>query len=81
VQADAEGDEMLRYSNNKQSKTFKKEEMGNPSIYYLTSINDSLLQVIWGKLVCEILSKDWEAIWPQWMLSRLPWSPWFLPTK
>jgi translation initiation factor 3 subunit E len=63
AQANAEDDEMLGYSNNKQSKNNndEKEEIGNPTIYYLTSVNDGLLQVLWGKLACEILSKDWEA--------------------
>jgi hypothetical protein len=60
----------------------EKEEIGNPSIYYLTSINDSLLQVLWGKLAREILSKDWEAAFPSlWMPSSLEWSPWCLPTR
>merc|ERR1719491_876727 len=27
-----------------------EEKMGNPSMYYLTSIDTSLLQVLWGKL-------------------------------
>jgi len=37
-----------------------EEKMGNPSMYYLTSIDTSLLQVLWGKLSCEILVEDWE---------------------
>jgi len=33
---------------------------GNPNMYYLTSIDTTLLQVLWGKLSCEILVEDWE---------------------
>jgi translation initiation factor 3 subunit E len=29
-------------------------------MYYLTSIDTSLLHVLWGKLSCEILVEDWE---------------------
>mmetsp|Transcript_31129 Transcript_31129/g.45711 ORF Transcript_31129/g.45711 Transcript_31129/m.45711 type:complete len:517 (-) Transcript_31129:46-1596(-) len=33
---------------------------GNAAMYYLTSINKDLLQVLWGKLSCEILVENWE---------------------
>ncbi|KAL3789443.1 hypothetical protein ACHAW5_009687 [Stephanodiscus triporus] len=36
------------------------EKTGNPNMYYLTSIDLTLLQVLWGKLSCEILVEDWE---------------------
>jgi len=36
------------------------EKTGNPNMYYLTSIDPTLLQVLWGKLSCEILVEDWE---------------------
>eukprot|EP00985_Skeletonema_marinoi_P029510 scaffold28050_cov66-Skeletonema_marinoi.AAC.1 len=29
-------------------------------MYYLTSVDTTLLQVLWGKLSCEILVEDWE---------------------
>jgi len=51
-----------RNSNNKK----KKEEesaavtIGNPSIYYLTDIDQNLLKILWGKLACEILVEKWE---------------------
>lgn len=38
----------------------EEEKTGNPSMYYLTSVDASLLQVLWGKLSCEILVEDWE---------------------
>merc|ERR1719491_1614225 len=37
----------------------EEEKTGNPNMYYLTSIDTSLLQVLWGKLSCEILVEDW----------------------
>ena len=36
------------------------DKTGNPNMYYLTSIDTTLLQVLWGKLSCEILVEDWE---------------------
>jgi len=38
----------------------EEEKIGNPNMYYLTSVDTSLLQVLWGKLSCEILVEDWE---------------------
>ena len=43
-----------------QSGAKEDEKVGNPNMYYLTSIDTSLLQVLWGKLSCEILVEDWE---------------------
>eukprot|EP00980_Cylindrotheca_fusiformis_P003609 scaffold812_cov124-Cylindrotheca_fusiformis.AAC.1 len=58
----AEDEELLAYATpGKSSQSNEKEEIGNPNIYYLTSVDDSLLQVLWGKLSCEILVEDWEA--------------------
>lgn len=57
-----EDDELLAYSGSKQQqKDEKKEDTGNPTIYYLTSVNAGLLQVLWGKLACDILVEDWVA--------------------
>ena len=47
------------FSSNKPKSNDK--DSGNPTIYYLTTITPSLLQVLWGKLACEILVEDWEA--------------------
>jgi len=33
---------------------------GDPDMYHLRSIDPTLLQVLWGKLSCEILVEDWE---------------------
>lgn len=45
--------------NNKESKQGDKTE-GNPSMYYLREITTDLLQVLWGRLSCEILLEAWE---------------------
>ncbi|EED95284.1 hypothetical protein THAPSDRAFT_27083 [Thalassiosira pseudonana CCMP1335] len=42
------------------SSPAEDEKTGNPNMYYLTSIDTTLLQVLWGKLSCEILVEDWE---------------------
>ena len=42
------------------SSNAEDEKTGNPNMYYLTSIDLTLLQVLWGKLSCEILVEDWE---------------------
>lgn len=34
--------------------------VGNPKMYYLTNINKDLLQILWGRLACEILVEKWE---------------------
>jgi len=34
--------------------------VGDPAMYYLPSVDSDLLQVLWGKLSCEILVEDWE---------------------
>jgi len=58
-----EDDEMEdSYKNqNKQQTNEKKEDIGNPTIYYLKSVDSNLLQVLWGRLACEILVEGWEA--------------------
>jgi len=38
----------------------KQQNVGNPNVYYLTTINTDLIQLLWGKLSCEILVEDWE---------------------
>lgn len=59
----SEDEELLAYANynSKSSQSKEKEETGDPNIYYLTTINDSILQTLWGKLACEVLVEDWEA--------------------
>lgn len=58
-----EGMEDGNNKNNKKQQHDKnsKEDVGNPAIYYLKSVDSSLVQVLWGRLTCEILAEDWEA--------------------
>ena len=37
------------------------ENVGNPNMYYLKTVDSSMLHVLWGRLACEILVEDWEA--------------------
>lgn len=55
----AEDEELLAYSGNKRDD--KKEDTGNPNIYYLKYVNSGMLEVLWGKLACDILVEDWVA--------------------
>ena len=38
-----------------------KEIAGNPSMYYLKDVDENMLQVLWGRLACEILARDLDA--------------------
>ena len=58
--ANAEEEELLAYSGSNK-KDDKKEDVGNPAIYYLKYVNHGLLQVLWGKLACDILVEDWVS--------------------
>jgi len=56
-----EEDDLLNDRNNKNNANDANQRTtGNPKVYYLTAINDDLLQVLWGKLSCEILVENWE---------------------
>eukprot|EP00934_Nitzschia_sp_Nitz4_P006798 Nitzschia sp. Nitz4//scaffold212_size37733//24646//26299//NITZ4_007737-RA/size37733-snap-gene-0.78-mRNA-1//1//CDS//3329542034//6788//frame0 len=58
----SEDDDLLAYSHAKKEESASgKEEVGNPAIYYLPTVNDGLLQVLWGKLAAEILAEGWAA--------------------
>ena len=37
------------------------DNVGNPNMYYLKTVNSPMLHVLWGRLACEILVEDWEA--------------------
>jgi len=53
-------DDMMGGDNRRQQQSNDKD-VGNPAIYYLTTINPNLLQALWGRLACEILVEDWDA--------------------
>jgi translation initiation factor 3 subunit E len=62
VQTSTEDDELEGFTNtNTKKQETNAKDLGNPNMYYLTSVSDSILQVLWGKLACEILVEDWEA--------------------
>jgi len=52
-------DDQMDDGNNTNEKK-EGETKGNPSMYYLRDISVDLLQVLWGKLSCEILLESWE---------------------
>mmetsp|Transcript_19723 Transcript_19723/g.49063 ORF Transcript_19723/g.49063 Transcript_19723/m.49063 type:complete len:510 (-) Transcript_19723:94-1623(-) len=60
-QKNAEDDEDDGYKSNNKQQNEKKEDTGNPAIYYLKSVDAKMLQVLWGRLACEILVEQWEA--------------------
>jgi len=47
-------------NNNNENKQEDKAEAGNPAMYHLRGITTDLLQVLWGRLSCEILLESWE---------------------
>lgn len=46
--------------NEEETKTSSTTAEGNPSMYYLTEVNFDLLEILWGRLSCEILLERWE---------------------
>jgi len=58
-----EEDEMVADDRRRQQQqsSASEKDLGNPSIYYLKSVNSEMLQVLWGRLACEILVESWEA--------------------
>ena len=57
-----EGDEDLIAAGLQQSMNNSDNiNSGNPSMYYLTFVNEKILQVLWGRLANEILLQDWKA--------------------
>lgn len=56
-----EDEELIGDNNRRQNQQQTDKDAGNPSMYYLTTINPNLLEVLWGRLACEILVEDWEA--------------------
>lgn len=58
---DADADDIIVEDDRTEPKSSdEKHKTGNPNVYYLTSINKDLLQILWGKLSCEILLENWE---------------------
>jgi translation initiation factor 3 subunit E len=49
------------YANTNQANEKQNHNVGNKDMYYLKEMNEDLLQVLWGKLACEILIEDYKA--------------------
>lgn len=58
-EGDGDDDELTGGNDNNRNAS-EDEKTGNPNMYYLTSVDTTLLHVLWGKLSCEILVEDWE---------------------
>lgn len=58
--AEEEDDIIDERTTRKTAEPATQRTTGNPKVYYLTSINNDLLQLLWGKLSCEILGANWE---------------------
>lgn len=56
-----EEDEFLQETTNNNASTSNKETTGNPSMYYLQTVDQDMLQVLWGKLASDIMAEDWTA--------------------
>lgn len=60
---DTDADDIIVEDDRRDQKSSdEKHKTGNPYVYYVTSaaISTDLLQVLWGKLSCEILLENWE---------------------
>jgi translation initiation factor 3 subunit E len=61
IPKDADTDDVIVEDDRTDPKSSdEKHKTGNPNVYYLTSINKELLQILWGKLCCEILLENWD---------------------
>jgi translation initiation factor 3 subunit E len=60
---DDEQEELLAAASGQQQQQQQqnKAEIGNPHMYYLQSVDTDILELLWGRLACEILVEDWEA--------------------
>jgi translation initiation factor 3 subunit E len=62
VSAGDDDDELLAASGQQQQQQQKdRSDTGNPHMYYLQTVDTSMLEILWGRLACEILVMDWEA--------------------
>lgn len=58
-QSNNNGEDDETANENKQQED-KTSTEGNPAVYYLRGITTDLLEVLWGRLSCEILLESWE---------------------
>jgi len=61
ISNNTQNDDMM--NDDQKSSTDKKDEKseGHPAMYYIREITGDLLQVLWGRLSCEILLENWES--------------------
>ena len=57
---DTADDGMMDETMNSTNEKKEEKSEGNPAMYYIREITPDLLQVLWGKLSCEILLENWE---------------------
>jgi len=55
-----EKDELEDERYQKQQQKEEKTNVGNPKMYYLPKCKPALMEILWGKLSCEILVENWE---------------------
>lgn len=58
---DEEEEDEMNIQDDRREEDKPTQKLGNPNVYYLTSINTDLLQILWGKLAAEILKVDWDG--------------------
>lgn len=59
--ADTNVDEDLIEAGVAQAANNNDQNLGNANMYYLVSVGAQMLQVLWGKLACDILSMKWDT--------------------
>lgn len=59
--ADKEDEDDLLVAGSSKQQQQNIKDVGDSNMYYLKTVDDSMLQVLWGRLTCEILVEDWES--------------------
>jgi translation initiation factor 3 subunit E len=58
---DEADDDMITAGAVQQQASQNDKDLGNANMYYLTAVDESMLQVLWGRLACEVLVEDWDG--------------------
>lgn len=61
IQGEDDDEDNLNVHDDRKDEDKPAQKLGNPNVYYLTSVNTDLLQILWGKLSAEILKEDWDG--------------------
>lgn len=59
--AEEKDEDLIAAGLQQQNNNDKDSGTGNPAMYHLRAVDESLLEVLWGRLASEILVQDWEA--------------------